>query len=568
MAEKEDKGLFTQAGDIAGAVWDQMSMLDKAAIATSFIPVVGDVVGGVADATNWYNKPEDRTLGNAALIAAGLLPWVPPAASKRAWEMTVQNMPNDLKGFYSGPLGQVSEIARTSAHGATNALKQAITPKGQSLWRKERISKTLQNELKKNVDKLPKAQKKLDDAIKGGDKEVIQAARKEQTRLAKVIEGQKSQHYLLGEQYGNQAKALDLASRGSHIGSGNFDVTDFSRMVEEVSSVPKGDSDLLFKAIGQLQQTAPGVGKMVMKRAKSGLGAGDLTGVVARGPRFKQVKEMFSQRPTMKSFGSYKKFEEALTTGASKAQKEKLVKGDALVKLKKAFHGNKELSEASSIQEFSKALKKAKVKLTPTQVKHAFKKLPKQGFKDNKELIKALEDKGIDIMNKEKALAGDPVLIQNHLATGAFELGNANVVTVVRPNGSSVSIVNDKNDLASVNAPFGGNMITVSTPVEINLAGGVPGKLAQRRTKAFNQSEFQKTEDAAKAVQREYGVDPFALSSPHQNVAQKASTQAIINAAPKPSLRDYGNAAGTAAYLGGSGALRSGLFTARQNRED
>jgi len=59
--------------------------LDAAAIATIPVPVVGDLTGLLADANMYYNYPEERTLTNAGLSMAGLLPLVPSVtAIKRA----------------------------------------------------------------------------------------------------------------------------------------------------------------------------------------------------------------------------------------------------------------------------------------------------------------------------------------------------------------------------------------------------------------------------------------------------------------------------------------------------
>ena len=52
-------------------VYDNMSALDKAALLTAPIPLVGDVVGGVADTAALI---EDPSLVNAGLMAAGLIP--------------------------------------------------------------------------------------------------------------------------------------------------------------------------------------------------------------------------------------------------------------------------------------------------------------------------------------------------------------------------------------------------------------------------------------------------------------------------------------------------------------
>jgi len=49
---------------------------------TAPIPVVGDVMGLLGDAAMYAAKPEERTLGNMALTALGVLPFVPSAAGK------------------------------------------------------------------------------------------------------------------------------------------------------------------------------------------------------------------------------------------------------------------------------------------------------------------------------------------------------------------------------------------------------------------------------------------------------------------------------------------------------
>ena len=122
-----DQGLFSKASNIASNVWDNMPWYDKAALMTSPIPVVGDVVGLGADLTNLYKDPN---WVDAGLTAAGLLPWVPPAAAKRTWEAVSQNMINDLPTFYKG--GKVMEMGRTGAIGVKNALLQSLSPTGQT----------------------------------------------------------------------------------------------------------------------------------------------------------------------------------------------------------------------------------------------------------------------------------------------------------------------------------------------------------------------------------------------------------------------------------------------------
>jgi hypothetical protein len=52
-------------------------LLDSAALGTAPVPIVGDVLGLLADGKRLRDNPEERTLGNYGLSALGLLPFVP-----------------------------------------------------------------------------------------------------------------------------------------------------------------------------------------------------------------------------------------------------------------------------------------------------------------------------------------------------------------------------------------------------------------------------------------------------------------------------------------------------------
>lgn len=62
---------------------DRQGLLDIAALASSPVPVAGDVMGLLADAYNYYANPEEITPANIALSAAGLLPFVPARSATR-----------------------------------------------------------------------------------------------------------------------------------------------------------------------------------------------------------------------------------------------------------------------------------------------------------------------------------------------------------------------------------------------------------------------------------------------------------------------------------------------------
>lgn len=61
-------------------------MLGGVALPMSAFPLAGDVTGLAADAAMYANYPEERTLGNYALTALGVLPFVPAASTVRAGE--------------------------------------------------------------------------------------------------------------------------------------------------------------------------------------------------------------------------------------------------------------------------------------------------------------------------------------------------------------------------------------------------------------------------------------------------------------------------------------------------
>lgn len=59
-------------------------MLGGMSIPLSFVPVAGDVAGLAADAAMYATRPEERTLSNAAMTLAGIVPGIPGAAAIRA----------------------------------------------------------------------------------------------------------------------------------------------------------------------------------------------------------------------------------------------------------------------------------------------------------------------------------------------------------------------------------------------------------------------------------------------------------------------------------------------------
>ena len=59
-------------------------MLGAASLPMSAVPIAGDITGLAADAAMYAAYPEERTMGNYAMSAAGILPLVPGVAAVRA----------------------------------------------------------------------------------------------------------------------------------------------------------------------------------------------------------------------------------------------------------------------------------------------------------------------------------------------------------------------------------------------------------------------------------------------------------------------------------------------------
>lgn len=78
--------------------------LDSAAIATAPVPVVGDIVGLLADGYMYVTDPESRTLANAGLSAAGLIPGIPAASLARQVDIAGAAM---SKNKYRKPVEEV-----------------------------------------------------------------------------------------------------------------------------------------------------------------------------------------------------------------------------------------------------------------------------------------------------------------------------------------------------------------------------------------------------------------------------------------------------------------------------
>jgi hypothetical protein len=74
-------GVIGKIAEVGGEVWDNMNYLDRAALVTAPVPVVGDVTGLLADAYMYATKPEERTATNYALTGGSLALGLPASVT-------------------------------------------------------------------------------------------------------------------------------------------------------------------------------------------------------------------------------------------------------------------------------------------------------------------------------------------------------------------------------------------------------------------------------------------------------------------------------------------------------
>lgn len=112
----------------------QENPLQGAAIATTPVPVVGDVIGLLADADMYANEPESRNLLNYGLSALGVLPFVPNASG------VVKNVKNVVGADevstkkLKDVVPEGGRLSRTNyARPISEMSYQVVTPKGGGL---------------------------------------------------------------------------------------------------------------------------------------------------------------------------------------------------------------------------------------------------------------------------------------------------------------------------------------------------------------------------------------------------------------------------------------------------
>lgn len=603
---------------------DAMPVQDKIALATAPVPILGDATGLFADAMMYWNKPEERNWLNYLMTAGSILPFIPNVASRKAMESFTNNMNNARDWFYSGvPGAQGLEIGKILYETPVAKRWQELSPTARARWENLGISQqTYQKNVKhikaakKLEEKIKKAESFQGDRIpvewdlelngaqlmesSGADgwmhlatadvdtvrKDYIKALRKKQVLEMQKLEGQNAQTMLFNKQYNNpNAKILDEQAALDYVGEGKMVADDFTKMVDQYDiGIDSSEVQELFDGIHGAQGV--GTGKfgnkdntiLMMKRNKASTASGNLAHEMSAtqkySPNLHAFKKAMQNQPLAQPFKSVGEMigevKNGLGANPSKVATNRFAKGSKV--LSELVSQNPNLLKANSVDEFMSIVKDMKVinpktgrkvnaNLNKKFIEDIFKMRQKKPFKNDKQLIAAIEANGGRVSNKKEVLEkGVPVRLADSHKSGAWELGGVNMQTVVRKDGTGFSMINDKNDIKDFNAPYADHVVTVSEPYVQNF-GNLPvhAKRKAAAQKARQKAGYERDKELP-ALKERLGVEtegmlpdyPAGMLSPYQ----QATARAIETSAPTPSAAQYAKSLGNYAYSTGINAAR------------
>jgi hypothetical protein len=278
-AEAEAPEEEFSVGNFVGEVYDSMSPLDKAALFTAPVPILGDIVGFAADGVALY---EDPSATNAALMGLGLIPFVPSGGVTRTAQKAFTNLRNDIPGFYgtTDPVRQGTSALKTVPEGVTNIVKARYNPTSRAIQDQHNISVADQtaarNALKVSEEITPEiaaleARMKELSKVKDGkypspealaeimklDKEASKL-RSTASQAAKKSMGQLNQSLSMTKQYGGLKGLLKNIDGVDHVRTfENFNVDDYFNEMGDFAGIDKEDINGMFEQIKKVQRMDP-----------------------------------------------------------------------------------------------------------------------------------------------------------------------------------------------------------------------------------------------------------------------------------------------------------------------
>jgi hypothetical protein len=534
---KKDKSIVSNAADFAGDVWDSMSLLDRAALLSSPVPVVGDVIGGIADLSALIKDP---SLTNAGILAAGLVPFVPSGSVTRTAQKAFTNLRNDIPGFYAttDPLSKIISAIKTVPEGIGNVLQARYLPEQRAIQEQFNISVADQKAARNAIDlatNIPDEMKILEKELKemkelgskpGGaytgklteknNKQKTEIFREKEDKLkkeksiirqaSKKAMGQLNQSLSFTKQLGG----IDTELKGllkNIEGVDNiktfekFNVDEYFDEVGDVSGLDKKDISGMFEQIKKVQgMDLSKPYQMNIRRVYTG-SAGNLD-PTTKNKVYKSVPE------------DYDVFQEGLV---------------------KQLAVKKDISLDDIKKDVFPELKKTKKGLGSRKT-----------YTSDKEFLDALDEAGVAVRNRDDVLKGRAAIIKGSGKSDAWELGGVNYITAITKDAKAVTIVNDEHDLFSFKLPGGDRYMNVSEPIFYDL------KVSENRTKKLTKKQSAAEERLAvsKKVAVKNAIDNYTnilknlnIEIPEKTPAAFSSREqylrALVVANLKPDKKDY-----------------------------
>ena len=483
-------------------VYDNMSPLDKAALYTAPVPLVGDVVGGVADTVAFAKDP---SITNALLLGAGLIPFVPSGGVTRTAQKVMANVQNEIPNFYAStnPVAQAAAVAKTIPQDIINIGKAYYDPSRRALQTDSNISVADQRAANKAIKVSEEVTPKVA-ALEARAKELRQVKdgklpsnedlaeikrleteasnlRSEASQATKVAMGQFNQNLAITKQIGGVDTGLKGLLKNiegvDHVRTfKQFNVDDYIKEVGDIADIDKKDMVAMFDEIKTMQRMDPTKPyQMNIRRAHTG-SAGNID-------------------PGMKGM-VYR----------------------------------------------STTAEKGVADLNLTGIKNSV--FSGKAFTSDKKFLDKLQEAGVRVLNPEEVLKGRAAIIKGSAKTDAYEMGGVGVVTSIDKKGKVVSIVNDEHDLFNLKLPGGDRYMNVSTPLVYELVKNKTDVTSATQEAAKNKlssSKTKATKEATKkyeSILKDLNVD-IAEKVPEGFGSREQYLRALTVANLKPSYKDY-----------------------------
>ena len=516
-----------------------MSPLDKAALYTAPIPLVGDVVGGVADTAALI---EDPSVANALLLGAGLIPFVPsggvtrtaqkvfpklknkngqvPDEVIRTAQRAFTNLRNDVPGFYGtdDPIKQAIAAGKTIPEGITNIARARYAPTDRAIQSEFNISvadqKAAQNAIKaseKVADEVGALRKKLKemkalgtrpggaytgDRTSEGNQVKTQAYKDIEKKAGKL---ESSARTAAKKSMGQLNQSLSMTKQLAGVDTGLKGLLKNIEGVDHVKTFEKFNVDEYFDEVGDL----------------SGLDKEDISGM------FDQIKRVQGMDPS-------KPYQMNIRRVSTKSA------------------GNLDPTTGRKVY---KSVSKEPISLDNIK-KDVFPELKKtkggtgtrKTYTSDKKFLKALDEAGVAVRNRDDVLEGRAAIITGSGKSDAWELGGVNYMTSITKDGKAVTIVNDEHDLFSFKLPNADRFMNVSEPIPYDLVKTKKLTKKQQATKDKLSSGKEEAREAAvekyESILKDLNVD-IAKKVPVGFGSREQYLRALTVANLKPSHKDY-----------------------------